>query len=169
MSDNNSYSEKQKLTPKWMYIIFAAILTLLLAQGVYAYLYELELYMILAIPIVVIYLVVVLFIRMILYVTITDQTIHFRFIPFRRKDKVIRREKIKSISVVQYDAADDYGGWGMRTGHKGRAYTVSGRYGISIEMEGKKYLLLGTAKPKEVATFLDQHWSDKYRPADEEF
>ncbi|RXK85725.1 hypothetical protein [Filimonas effusa] len=166
MPNSNLFSEKQQFRQKWIYIILAIILLALVAQGVYAYLYEVQLYTALAIPIVVVYIVVVLLIRMILHVTITDETIHFRFTPFRRKDKVIRKERVKSISVVQYNAMEDYGGWGIRIGHKGKAYTASGRYGISIEFEGKKHLLLGTGKPKEVAAFLEAHWHEKYWPSE---
>ncbi len=41
----------------------------------------------------------------------------------------------------------DYGGWGIRYGRKGTAYTVSGNQGIQIVFNTSRKLILGSQMP----------------------
>ena len=40
----------------------------------------------------------------------------------------------------------DYGGWGLKRGKKGLAYTISGNYGIYLEMKMGKNIMLTRIK-----------------------
>ena len=85
-----------------------------------------------------------------LYTKIDKHGIYFRFIPFHNAFRFHPWEKITLIQVTTYNAFKDYGGWGIRGGRKGIAYTVSGNTGIDIELSNDKKILIGTRKPEEV-------------------
>ena len=94
-----------------------------------------------------------------LQVTIDAESIRYRFRPFHLRERVILRSGVKLLRVVRYNPLLDYGGWGIRTGRKGRAYTVSGRYGLSVTLRGNRRILLGTDRPGELAAFLRNTWT----------
>jgi hypothetical protein len=88
---------------------------------------------------------------------VSNDAISYRFYPIQRKFRVINRAEILRLEIVSYDPLVDYGGWGIRIGRKGRAYTTSGNKGLLIAPMGKKNILIGTCKPQELEAFLKQH------------
>jgi len=91
-----------------------------------------------------------LFYKLGLYTKIDKQGIYFRFIPFHTAFRFYPWEKITGIQVTTYNPFKDYGGWGIRGGRKGIAYTVSGNTGIDIGLINDKKILIGTRKAEEV-------------------
>jgi hypothetical protein len=81
---------------------------------------------------------------------ITNEKIEYRYFPFHRKWRSIDRSEVANISFVKYSALKEYGGWGIKYGRKGIAYNVSGNYGIFVELNSGKTLMLGTVKYKEL-------------------
>lgn len=89
--------------------------------------------------------------------TMSSEGIAVRFFPFIRKTTLFSFEDIESVRVVEYKPLREYGGWGLRIGKNGVAYTVSGKNGVLITfkeprrlMRGMhKTLLIGTQKPEE--------------------
>jgi hypothetical protein len=87
--------------------------------------------------------------------SLTAIGVSVRFIPFLRKTSVFLFEEIASLEVVTYRPIREYGGWGLRRGKNGLAYSVSGKQGVLITFKepkklfwGKhKTLLIGTRKP----------------------
>jgi hypothetical protein len=97
-----------------------------------------------------------LFFLMGLYTKIDNHGIYFRFIPFDTAFKFYPWEKIKSIHFCEYKALKEYGGWGIRGGRNGMAYTISGKTGFIIELINNKKILIGTGKPEEVKKILQK-------------
>ena len=97
-----------------------------------------------------------LFYMMGLYTKIDVHGIYFRFIPFHSNFTFYPWEKISSISICQYKAIKEYGGWGIRGGKKGMAYNVSGNTGIEIELSNKQKILIGTRKSAEIKNILKE-------------
>jgi hypothetical protein len=95
------------------------------------------------------------FYKMGLYTKIDKHGIYFRFIPFHTAFKFYPWEKISNIKVCRYKALSDYGGWGIRGGRNGTAYTVSGDTGIEIELHTSDKILIGTRKPEEVKKIIE--------------
>jgi hypothetical protein len=85
-----------------------------------------------------------------LYTKIDKHGIYFRFIPFHASFTFYPWEKITGMQITTYNPIKDYGGWGIRGGRKGIAYSVSGNTGIDIELINDKKILIGTRKPEEV-------------------
>lgn len=86
--------------------------------------------------------------------TITPQTISFRFRPFMRKWKTIAWEEVKKAEVVSFNPIGDYGGWGISSSRKGKAYTTKGNMGLLLSLNQGKPLLIGTQKPNEIKQFI---------------
>lgn len=100
---------------------------------------------------------VLLFRSMKLQTRIGADFVSYRFFPIHRTYRTISRSDIESMDVIQYDPLFDYGGWGIRFGRRGRAYTARGDFGLSIRLVNQKGLLIGTSKPVELKKFLQTH------------
>jgi hypothetical protein len=63
---------------------------------------------------------------------------------------------IRSAVEVQYEAAAEYGGYGIRSGAKGLAYIASGNRGVQIELKDGRKLLIGSQRAGELARSIVQ-------------
>jgi hypothetical protein len=100
---------------------------------------------------------VLLFRSLKLQVTLGEDAISYRFFPVQWKYRNINTSNIETMKVIDYDPLSDYGGWGIRFGKNGMAYTVKGNHGLYIRRTDKKPLLIGTSRPKEMESFLQKH------------
>lgn len=82
--------------------------------------------------------------------------IYVRFFPFRRTPKKYPWSLISKSFVRKYDPSKEFGGWGIRYGHSGKAWTVSGDQGIQLVFSDGTRLLIGTGKPGEAEKALLQ-------------
>ncbi|TWI84499.1 hypothetical protein LX66_4869 [Chitinophaga japonensis] len=96
---------------------------------------------------------------------INDQEIHYQFRPFHLSRRTITRSQVDALTVVSYDPLSDYGGWGIRKGREGWAYTTAGHTGLLIKRNNGKPVLIGTSRPDALAAFLRSRWTALYRPA----
>ncbi|WP_430614267.1 hypothetical protein [Flavobacterium sp. JP2137] len=67
----------------------------------------------------------------------------------------IRWEEVATVDVVVYAPLSAYGGWGVRMGRDGQAYTVSGNKGLKIAFKNRENLLIGTQKSEELLAVLN--------------
>ena len=84
--------------------------------------------------------------------TINEKYVAFSYRPFIKKEKVYEWAVIENCYIRIYNPVKEYGGWGIRTAFKrgyGRAYNVSGKMGIQLELKNGDLILIGTRKPKE--------------------
>jgi hypothetical protein len=81
---------------------------------------------------------------------VTDRTVSLRFRGLWRKRR-IPVSAISSARVVTYNAAQDYGGYGIRSSSQERAYIVSGNRGVRIQLADGSKLLVGSADPEGLA------------------
>ena len=86
-----------------------------------------------------------LFWKMKLITTIKEDGINIIFVPFT--NFIIPFSKIKYYKIREYRPIIDYGGWGIRFNKSGKAYTVSGKIGLQIELSNGDGILIGTQKP----------------------
>lgn len=87
---------------------------------------------------------------------IDREAISFRFVPFHRSWKTIRRKEIADMKVTTYNPVGDYGGWGIGSGKKGKAYNVKGNKGLLINLKTGKSILIGTQKDQRLKEFLEE-------------
>jgi hypothetical protein len=106
------------------------------------------------IPVVIVFLITLLFILLRLDTIIDDAGIHVRFFPFHLSFRHYGWETISNCFVRKYKPLLEYGGWGIRGTGKNKALNVKGDMGIQIEFFDGKRLLIGTSKFEEVSKVL---------------
>lgn len=107
-------------------------------------------------------LVVVLFLILKLKTKIDEYGIHYQFIPFHFKPKLIPWVAIKSCEIRQYDPITDYGGWGIRSSFKkstGKAFTTKGTIGLQIVLKNGQKILFGTQNKDQIQRVLETYKS----------
>jgi len=67
--------------------------------------------------------------------------------------------EIKSAKVVTYDAARNYGGYGIRTTRHGKAYIAAGNRGVRLELMKGGVILIGSSRPEELLSAINRHVS----------
>jgi len=50
-----------------------------------------------------------------------------------------------------YNPIPEYGGWGIRTGQRGRAFNMRGNEGVQLVLASGKRVLIGSQRPEELA------------------
>ena len=91
-----------------------------------------------------------LMIKMRLIFEIRSDGIWFRYPPFYKKWKCIKKEEIASFEVGNYKPVLEYGGWGIRGSRRKRAFNVSGNIGLKLLLKNDKKVLIGTQKRQSV-------------------
>ncbi len=72
----------------------------------------------------------------------------FRGIHFKRQ--ILRWDEIEVAESVLYKPILEYGGWGIRYGFHGKAYSVSGNKGVQVKTRSGVKILIGTQQPDEL-------------------
>lgn len=89
-----------------------------------------------------------------LSVRVTADGLYYRFFPLQLRYRHIPKEDILSATQQKYRPLVDYGGWGIRYGRSGLAFTIGGNDGIMIERMDRSMILMGTRRPAEFLTAL---------------
>lgn len=105
-----------------------------------------------------------LFITLKLELKINTNGIFFRFYPFHKKFRVIPFSDIKSFKIRRFRPILEYGGWGIRYSVKrnGVGYTISGNYGLQLELNSNKRLFIGVKFPEAVLDIMNSFIPDKH-------
>lgn len=156
------FIESQRFTNKWHFILIGAILLLTISSNFDTLIIaikatDLSLILKLIGPMI---LGVFGFFYLQLKTQINEIGIHYQFIPFHRKKRVLTWQDITSVAVINYRPLLDYGGWGIRMKSldgSNIALNISGKIGILIQLKNGKQLLIGTQK-KEEATAIIAHF-----------
>jgi hypothetical protein len=94
------------------------------------------------------------FLIMRLEIQVKDLQLSYRLYPLHISWRDVPASEIASAEAVTYRPILEYGGWGMRIGCRGRAYTVSGNQGVFIRRKSGACFLLGSQRPDELADAL---------------
>lgn len=82
--------------------------------------------------------------------------ISVRFPPFIWRRRKYSWEKISAAYVTEYRPVQDFGGWGIKWGANGTAFSVSGKFGIQLAFKDGSKLLIGTVKPEDAEKALER-------------
>ncbi len=82
--------------------------------------------------------------------------LEYRYFPVHLKWKVVPHKNIRKAKAGDYSGLRDFGGWGIRGNRRGRAYTVSGRYGVWITLKDGNELLFGSKKAGDLEKALNE-------------
>jgi hypothetical protein len=88
-----------------------------------------------------------------LHVKVASQVIHVRFFPFLKKQLMLKN--IVSSHARQYKPIKEFGGWGVRWGPGGRAYNVSGDWGVQFDFIDGRKLMIGSQRAEEFAAAIE--------------
>lgn len=151
------FSEKQKFTQWWIWLILLGIGILPLI-GIYKQLYLGEPFGDkplsdngLIVFTVFIFAFIAFFWVMQLRTDINQQEVKMYFFPFLKK--TIKWSEVKSAQIVNYGFV---GGWGIRLWTKyGTVYNIKGKMGLALELKNNKKILIGTQKADELKAFLN--------------
>lgn len=83
-----------------------------------------------------------------------EEDLRVRLWPFPAR--VISFPEITSVAVTQYRPIRDYGGWGLKLGRGGVAYTVSGNLGVKVELANGRHIMIGAKQPAAVCAAIQE-------------
>ena len=147
--DKTIFYEKQQFRQVWIWLILILILLILLIpiiSGVFGVFLNIIL-------LTIGYCFIWLFYSMKLITEIKKDGIQITFTPFT--NFIIPFNKIRSYKIREYRPILEYGGWGIRFNMNGKAYTVSGKIGLQIELSNGKEILIGTENPDKLLKSLN--------------
>ena len=94
-----------------------------------------------------------------LIVTVNAEGITYKYPPFHNKPNLLRWENIKSIELLRINPLKEFGGWGLRYGKLGTAYTTRGRFILRIEKTEGQPINLTIAAPADfIKAIANQKW-----------
>ena len=105
------------------------------------------------------------FLALTLSVKVKNDGIYYLFYPFHVNYQRIAPDDIREVQVRAYRPLREYGGWGIRYGARGRAYTVRGNRGVEITLVSGNRILFGTmhADSMEAAIRLMMHMNKDHQ------
>ena len=74
---------------------------------------------------------------------VNDDEVTYRVFPLQWKSNSIRRNDIDTMFIRKYSPMSEFGGWGIRTNGKCKAYTVKGNKGMQIILKNGNQILVG--------------------------
>ncbi len=80
--------------------------------------------------------------------------IYVRMLPFQLSYRTIPLASVKSYSLREYSGLNEYGGWGVRYGFAGKAYSLRGNRGIQLRLTDDSRVLIGTQEPDKFVAAL---------------
>jgi len=94
-------------------------------------------------------LLVLVYVRLITVRLVTELrpaeiTVGLRGLWHKRK---IPLSSVRTARAVEYDPIRDFGGYGVRSGLRGRAYIARGNRGVELELQAGRKVLIGSQDP----------------------
>lgn len=83
----------------------------------------------------------------------TQDSILLAYWPFARRHIAV--QDIVAAQAVTYRPLRDYGGWGIRWGRGGVAWTVSGSRAVRLDLRNGRHVLIGSRDPHRLLAGLD--------------
>jgi len=156
----NEFSERQQFRQWWLWtilaltLIFPVVITINDSKRGYNAHTVQDIMIGAAIPV----LIIILFVIMQLRTRIDETGIYYRFFPIHFQVLRIGWDEVEKAYVRQYKPLPEYGGWGIRMGlgGKGKAYNISGNWGLQLELKTGKKILIGSQKTDEIVALLEQ-------------
>jgi hypothetical protein len=98
-------------------------------------------------------LALLLYIRLVTIRLVTDldaQELVVRLKGFGRK-RTIPLAQIRAVKPAQFDAIRDFGGYGFRSGARGRAYIARGNGAVELELQDGRKVFIGSQQAAQLA------------------
>ena len=89
-----------------------------------------------------------------LEIEISTRYISYRFFPFHLKKKKVPISLIQSAFIREYHPFKEVSALGINLGKHSKVYNIKGKWGLQLEFQEGRHLLLGTQKPEEILKML---------------
>lgn len=151
------FREVQRLRQPWVWAVAASIALATWAMAFYQ--------LVLGVPVgnnpaedwlmvVILLLVGVLFPAFILSVRLTVEVrregLFLRYRPFHHRFIDLKLETVVSAQAMTYRPLRDFGGWGIRYGRGGTAYSMSGKEGVQLTYTKNRHIMIGSLRAQEL-------------------
>ncbi len=146
------YIEEQSINQIWVWALMGVEVTLFLVPML---LMKMSLSL-MFIPMIILLFSLVALSSLRLRTRIDEEGVHYQMNLFQWKERTIPWSAIDQIYVRRYSPIREYGGWGIRWGLQGWAYSLRGSYGIQIVKKDGKRILVGTRQPEAAKQFLQK-------------
>jgi hypothetical protein len=94
-----------------------------------------------------------------LNVIVYSEGLSFTFPPFIIKPKLFKWDDIESMELMNINPLKEFGGWGLRYGRLGTAYTTRGKYILHVKLKNSKSVNFTIANPERFSTIAqEQKW-----------
>lgn len=100
-------------------------------------------------------LVCALFLYISMVTEVRSDGISVSFRPFQMRPQFISYSNIANFEAVTYRPIAEYGGWGIKWGRAGKAYSVSGNLGLLLTLKDGKTFLIGSQQPERLKAAVD--------------
>lgn len=84
----------------------------------------------------------------------TESDFRYRFFPFIIKERIIPYTDIQTMCVMKINPIFEFGGWGLRRGKLGKAYTTDGNSIIHFELNSGQKLNFTVKNKAEVESII---------------
>jgi hypothetical protein len=81
---------------------------------------------------------------------VRSEGLFIRFFPFHLKQRQIKTAGLSECFARSYAPLREYGGWGIRWGRNGRAYSMSGKRGVQLVYDREERVLIGSKRAEEL-------------------
>ncbi|MDT8358471.1 MAG: DUF6141 family protein [Methanomicrobiaceae archaeon] len=92
---------------------------------------------------------------------VKDGALRYRFFPLHPGWKEVPLKEVAGAVAVNYRPFREYGGWGIRFGRQGIAYTVSGDRGVLVRLRNGKAFLIGSNRAESLEIMLGRRERDE--------
>ncbi len=87
---------------------------------------------------------------------VRDDGIYIKFYPFQLKYQHLTFNEILTYKVREFNPVKEFGGWGLKYGASGKAYSMNGNYGVQLELQDRSELMIGSRKPQDLASAIEK-------------
>ena len=91
-----------------------------------------------------------------LKITIDPKGITYQYPPFRNKPTTLPWENIETVELLKINPLKEFGGWGLRRGKLGKAYTTAGNHILHVKLKNGTPVNVSVLRPQQAQDFLDQ-------------
>ena len=88
---------------------------------------------------------------------VNSQGIWVRLFPLTKR--MIPFDQVLRCKSTTYKAREEFGGWGVKHGKRGKAITIYGDQGVELALKNGETLLIGTQRPTELSNCINSHLS----------
>lgn len=149
------FREKQRFTQVWLWVVILGVALLFWVGFIYQVLLG-ETFGNRPVPDVMLTIITVVigiglpyfFYHISLRTEVWPGELQVRFYPFHRRPVKIPLHLVRDFKRKTYNPIQDYGGWGIRWGVKGKAYNMSGTKGVLLYFYNHPALLIGSQEPE---------------------